>query len=103
MISIPRLDLASIHSSVLGVIRYIKTFPRFAVVEATLQSSASSTASITVSSVKVPRLLGIIQISGTAPEQPSVAMTGTDTATLTYSFGANTTGRQEYKYLLIGE
>jgi len=102
MIRYPMQTLESMRDVLMDVIRFLRDMPTIAVVSIEIVAVASSDVDALISSTKLKTLYGAVQIGGTTTDVPTIAYHDNTTVQATYSFGASTTGKQTYRFLLIG-
>lgn len=97
----PNLSLQSIFVSILDVIDVLRAIPRFEIKRVTVSAKASTAVSAIVRAT-FP-VSGMVQINGTTTDIPTIVKYDTYEMTVTYDYDADTSGEQEYTYLLIGD
>jgi hypothetical protein len=103
MLRFPTDKIADIKDAIVDVIKYLLAFPRFEIKRIYITAVPSTTQSVKVAASELTTIDGAIQIASTATELPSVQYADTNSVTVTYDYGAGTTGRQTITFLLIGK
>lgn len=102
MIRNPLPTLESIRDSVMDIARILREFPRFDIVSVAVTAVASTDVDALVRSEKIEKLSGCVQLGGTTTDVPAIEYKDNKTMLATYSFGASTSGKQTYTFLLVG-
>jgi hypothetical protein len=102
MIRSPLPTLESLRDTIMDITRFIKDLPIVAVMDLTVIAVASTSVVAFVSSRKIKNLWGIVQIGGTTVDVPEIEYYSTDAMKVTYDFDASTTGKQTYRFLMVG-
>lgn len=102
MIRNPLATLESLRDSILDIIRFLKLLPRFDVVSVSVLAIASTDIDAYITSSKFNTLYGGVQLGGTTTDIPVIAYNDNKSIKATYSFGASTSGKQSYRFLLVG-
>lgn len=98
----PSLDLYSVWLALTDLLTAWHKSPRFTLYDLDIIAIASETVDTTISDNGFTTLKGVIQIYGTTSDIPAIEIIDIKTAHVSYSFDANTTGKQHYRFLLIG-
>lgn len=98
----PTDRVADIRDSVFDLIEVVEGQPRFEIKKADVTAVASTTITVELTSSNMTKLEGAIQIASTADEQAYVNYKNTQSVTVSWDFGASTSGKQTVTFLLIG-
>lgn len=99
----PIKTLDGIYESVINILNLVKLLPSIEVVDVVIDSSPGLEITVEISSRTMSMIKGAVQISGTSNDLPAFAMISYDKINATYTFSPATSGKQAYRYLLIGE
>lgn len=83
--------------------RDIDALPSFEIKQVEVIAQASTEVSFIVSAESLNVVKGLVEISTTSDETPVVEKYNTAAMKVTYDYGASTTGKQHYTYLIVGE
>jgi len=102
MIQFPKLDLYSVWLSLTALMSDLHKSPRFRLYDLAVIAVPSESTTTTVSDESFASIKGAIQIAGTTSDTPVINVIDAKKLRITYSFDADTVGKQNYKLLLVG-